>query len=42
MSTKAFRRGLFLTGGYVNLYDLDKYNNFADIELDLNHLLRMP
>ncbi len=25
--------GVILTGGYVRLYDLDKYNNYADIEL---------
>ena len=32
---KGVSEGVVLTGGYVNLYDLDKYNNFADIELDL-------
>ncbi len=32
---KGISEGVVLTGGYVNLYDLDKYNNFADIELDL-------
>lgn len=33
---KGVSEGVILTGGYVNLYDLDKYNNFADIEMELN------
>ena len=30
---KGISDGVILTGGYVKLYDLDKYNNYADIRL---------
>lgn len=30
---KAISDGVILTGGYVKLYDLDKYDNYADIKL---------
>ena len=33
---KGVSEGVILTGGYVNLYDLDKYNNYADIDLKLS------
>ena len=33
---KGGAKGVILTGGYVRLYDLDKYNNYADIDLELN------
>ena len=33
---KGAAKGVILTGGYVRLYDLDKYNNYADIDLELN------
>ncbi len=33
---KGASKGVILTGGYVRLYDLDKYNNYADIDLELN------
>ena len=33
---KGVSKGVILTGGYVRLYDLDKYNNYADIDLELN------
>ena len=32
---KGVSKGVILTGGYVRLYDLDKYNNYADIDLEL-------
>jgi len=32
---KGLSEGVVLTGGYVNLYDLDKNDNFADIDLEL-------
>lgn len=37
---KGVSNGVILTGGYVNLYDLDKYNNYADIELNLTSSIR--
>ena len=32
---KGTSKGVILTGGYVRLYDLDKYNNYAEIDLEL-------
>lgn len=33
---KGVSEDVIITGGYVNLYDLDKYNNYADINLVAN------
>lgn len=35
MASSGESEGVHLTGGYVDLYDLDKEDNFADINLDM-------
>ena len=43
---KAVSDNVFVNGGYVRLYDLDKYDNFADISLEaeitLSHCSTVP